>query len=242
MNDINLSSFLDWIRQINGGNIVPEIPDEKSEIPLPSKNVALYSQPLAKSAKFFFFADLGDTQNIEEAIADIETITIHKRSEWIAGEGPHPSDSYIIYFWEIPDFTENVSKEIIKLEENEFTYKKYVFYYTLSEYEAFCKWLGNKTDNKLNQNILRTIKGENIESAAMSFLLRLLIKIPCIPLSFQANELPDYDELVVQNILGIQDNEQKNRAKDLNQLLLQCWDENLSPEEIANRIIDDFEE
>lgn len=53
MNEINLSSFLDWIRQINGGDIVPEIPDEKSEIPLPSKNVALYSQPLAKGAKFF---------------------------------------------------------------------------------------------------------------------------------------------------------------------------------------------
>lgn len=169
MSTINLGLFLDWIRQINGGSVVPKIPDEKSEIPLPNQNVMLYCQPLAKGVKYFFFADLGDTQNIEESIAEIEKTTIHKRREWSAGSDLHPSDSYIIYLWQTPDFTENSSKEIIKLEENEFAYKKYVFYYTQSEYEAFCQWLENTTINKLDESIIHTIESKNIESEAMVF-------------------------------------------------------------------------
>lgn len=101
MNTINLNVFLDWIRQINGGSVVPKIVDEESEIFLPGENVVLYYQPLKKGGKYFFFANLGDNQDIEEAVTQIEAVTIQRRNEWSDGSNPHPSDSYMIYIWKV---------------------------------------------------------------------------------------------------------------------------------------------
>lgn len=241
MNMINLSLFLDIIRQINGGNIISNIPDVKSRISLPGDNVTLYCQPLPKGMKYFFFANLGDTQNIEESISQIETITIYKRNEWSNGNPPHPSDSYIIYIWQIPEFTEEISKQIIRLEENEFTYKKYVFYYTAHEYEAFSNWLTKTCHDQPVRNIIQMIKPELIETDAMQFLLRLIIKVPCLSISFQTNELPDFDQLVAQYILRIQNKEERNNAKEFNKFFQQCLSSNLSPEEIAEKIVNCFE-
>lgn len=241
MHPIDLSLFLKWIRQINGGNVITTVPDKTTTIPLPGENVVLYRQPLANGEKYFFFANLGNTQDIESTISGIENITIHARDQWSAGNGPKPSDSYIVYFWQISEFTEEVSKQIIKLEENEFTYKKYVFYYTESEYAAFADWLSKKPVNAINPNIIQTIENENLDSGEMQFLLRLLIKVPCISFSFKASELPDYNQLVTQHIMGIQNDLHKNSVQTMNDLITQSLEVNLSAEEIVDRIIDQFE-
>lgn len=241
MNPIDLNLFLEWIRQINGGNVIAGEPDKTTTIPLPGEDVVLYRQPLANGAKYFFFANLRDTQDIESTISAIENITIHTRDQWCDGKGPKPSDSYMVYFWKISEFTEEVSKQIIKLEENEFTYKKYVFYYTKSESDAFADWLRKKTVKAINKDIIQTIENENLESNEMQFLLRLLIKVPCISLSFKASELPDYDQLVTQYIMGIQNDSQQNSVQTMNETIVQSLKENLSAEEIADIIIDEFE-
>lgn len=241
MHPIDLDLFIKWIRQINGGNVIATVPDKITTIPLPGESVVLYRQPLANGEKYFFFANLGDTQDVESTISEIENITIHARDQWCTGNGPKPSDSYMVYFWRISEFTEEVSKQIIKLEENEFTYKKYVFYYTKRECDEFLNWLSKKTDNAINHNIIQTIENENLDSGAMQFLLRLLIKVPCISLSFKASELPDYNQLVTQHIMGIQNDLQKKSVQIMNDLVTKSLEANLSAEEIANRIIDEFE-
>lgn len=241
MSQIELSTFMKWIRQINGGNVITTVPDKIAAIPLPGENVVLYHQLLANGVKYFFFANLGDTHEIESTISKIENITIHTRDQWCDGIGPKPSDSYIIYFWQITELTEEVSKQIIKLEENEFTYKKYVFYYTKNEYDAFESWLSKKQINTIKQDIIRTIENDNLESSELQFLLRLLIKVPCISLSFKASELPDYDQLVTQHIMGIQNDSQQNSVQTMNDLIAQSLEKGLSAEEIANKIIDEFE-
>ena len=241
MGQIKLNSFIKWIRQINGGNVITAVPDEEAMIPLPGKDVVLYRQPLANGAKYFFFANLGDTQESESTISEIENITIHARDKWSDGTDLKPSDSYIIYFWQISELTEEVSKQIIKLEENEFTYKKYVFYYTKNEYDAFVTWLSRKQINTINHDIIQMIENENLESSELQFLLRLLIKVPCISLSFKASELPDYDQLVTQHIMGIQNDLQQNSVQTMNDLITQSLEEGFSAEEIANKIIDEFE-
>lgn len=232
---------MEWIRQINGGNVITSVPDKIAKIPLPGDDVVLYRQPLANGTKYFFFANLGDTQEIERTISNIENITIHTRDQWCDGTGPKPSDSYIIYFWQISELTEAVSKQIIKLEENEFTYKKYVFYYTKNEYDAFATWLSKRQVNTIDEDIIQTIENEHLESSELQFLLRLLIKVPCISLSFKASELPDYYQLVTQYIMGIQNDSQRNTVQTMNDFITQYLEEDLSADEIANKIIDEFE-
>ena len=240
MSVASLISLMDIIRQLNGGTIIPFVSDSKSQIYLPSKDVELYRQSLPQGTKYFYFAYLGDTQNLEEAISEIEEVTITKRNEWCGAETLSPSDSYRIYFWEVPSICESVNKEIIGIEENEFFYKKYVFYYTGKEYEAFRQWIAHKTEDAASSSIVDLISNTALKTDEMKFLTRLVIKTPCIQIPFEAKELPDFEQLVQDNLEGIRTEQNKIAAKSMNQFFLESWTRGLTSEQIVAELEKDI--
>lgn len=240
MSVASLIGLMDFIRQLNGGTIIPFVSDSKSQMYLPSKDVELYRQSLPQGTKYFYFAFLGDTQNLEEAISEIEKVTITKRNKWCGAEMLSPSDSYMIYFWEVPSICESVNKEIIGIEENEFFYKKYVFYYTGIEYEAFRKWIVHKTEGAATNSIVDLISNTELKTDEMKFLTRLVIKVPCIQIPFEARELPDFEQLVQDNLEGIRTEQNRNVAKSMNQIFLESWTQGLTAEQIVAELEKDI--
>lgn len=240
MSVTNLLSLMDFIRKLNGGTIIPFVSDSKSQMYLPSKGVELYRQPLPQGTKYFYFAYLGDTQNLEEAISEIEKVTITKRNEWCGAETLSPSDSYMIYFWEVPSICESINKKIIGIEENEYFYKKYVFYYTGIEYKAFREWIAHKTEDAASNSIVDLISNTELKTDEMKFLTRLVIKIPCIQIPFEAKELPDFEQLVQDNLEGIRTEHNKDVAKSMNQFFLESWIQGLTAEQIVAELEKDI--
>lgn len=120
-----------------------------------------------------------------------------------------PNNSYLILLYKIETFSEEVSKKIIMLEENEFFYKRYVFYYTENEYESFKSWFDKREEKNLT-SILQTDDCSPVtKNLYMQFLLRLIIKIPFIKLEFKKMELENFDDLLMAQLNGTKKNKEQ---------------------------------
>ena len=114
---------------------------------------------------------------------------------------------------------------IIKIEENEFFYKKYVFYYTEKELQCFEKWCRSlKTNGKpMLDTVLEAVQFLNDESEQVQFLARLLSKVPFFNPIFPKAVMNDFDEMVKQKIDGIR--KQKQNVEMLNDMFIRSIEE-----------------
>ena len=237
MSQFTLSQFVDLIHLINGGYVLPGISDEESEILLPSSDAKLYCQQLPGGRRFFFFACLSDKESLEESIARIEDICIRQRDKWYPENDIKASDAYMVYFWHISAVDSATLKRVIELEENEFYFKKFVFYYTDEEATAFETWRQDhfSSDQNFSACWLEMLSDSetNIQQPALKFLTRFLIKIPCVSLPFTASDLPDFEELVQAQLHGTREPQKREEAKNTYRALCAWLEEEKSDEEIT---------
>lgn len=241
MNNLNLSDFLDIIRKINNGSIIPNSPDSFTHISLGTSEVDLYRYFLPDGCKYFFFADLGATEDLDNAISEIESITIFEKEKWCHNIDPHPSDSYLICFWQVPQIDEFVNKQVINLEENEFYFKKYVFYYTKKEYVSFSKWFDKQPNSGYLVEQLQSKGTKKLSTSYMKFFTRLVIKVPCIATHFCEQRLPSFDDLVTDNLTGIQSDDTRAHALEMNQTLMDYFSHDKSHDDLVNAIVSSIE-
>ena len=190
-----LDEFVSIISSLNNGTVISGMNNVDTEILLGEPNLKLYYT----NHKHYFLAEYQDDYDVIEK--NIKNNQILKENKDI-----RPNNSYLVLFYKINSFDEEVSKKIIRLEENEFFYKKYVFYYTEEEYASFIEWLSKRPEKSLS-NILKT-EDCAPESAYlyMQFLLRLIIKIPFLNLEFKKMELENFNELLDAQLNGIKKN------------------------------------
>lgn len=230
------NEILDIIRIINGGNILNGIDDKNSKKLINDKN-ELY---ISNTGNYYFFSKSIDDNNIVN-ISDIE-YAIQENELFNCVEKPKPSDSYLIMIWKVDKIDESIYPIIIETEENEFLFKKYVFYYTEEEIQQCKHWLtytyGNNvitTTQLLND--LKTIEGK----PEYQFLTRLLIKLPYIELSFEKIEHKEFQSYVSKQLNGIQKNKNKDEILSLNEklnLLLQQFDDEQISEKLFNELLE----
>ncbi|MBC2005486.1 hypothetical protein HCA78_17060 [Listeria booriae] len=123
---------------------------------------------------------------------DLNTMLIYaeKRSR---ENNNKPQDTYAIFIFKVHEINEDTYKEVIAIEENEFIFKKYVFFYTDAELSNYCN-----EESKLifDESIWRDRKIKDFTSLFSKFVLRLVIKAPIIKLNFSPKELVSYNKIL----------------------------------------------
>ncbi|MBC2080468.1 hypothetical protein HCA99_14655 [Listeria booriae] len=145
-----------------------------------------------------------------------------------------PQDTYLTMFYKVKEITPEMIKEIIPIEENEFRFKKYVFYYTENEIEK----TRDNIDNFFRQNIWTNTDLKDLKNPTSLFLQRLAIKVPIIKLNFEREEVQGYDYFFNKEITGIRKEREMIKVidKQINELLQQERD----MENIIQHIIKDI--
>ncbi len=221
-----LDQFVSIISSLNNGTVISYMNDNDTEILLGEPKLKLY----CTNHKHYFLSEYQDDYDIIEK--NIKNNQIVKKIKDI-----RPNNSYLILFYKINSFDEEVSKKIIRLEENEFFYKKYIFYYTEEEYASFIEWF-NKRPEKSLSNILKTEEcSPESTDLYIQFLLRLIIKIPFLNLEFKKMELENFDDLLNAQLDGIRKNKEEV-YKIFNRLTSEL--EKCSADEIAETLFSEI--
>lgn len=192
-----LDELVSIISSLNNGTVINGMNNDDTEILLEEPNLKLFYS----NHKYYFLSEYQDDYDIIEK--NIKNNQIVKEIK-----DNRPNNSYLVLFYKINSFDEEISKKVIRLEENEFFYKKYVFYYTEEEYVSFIEWFNMRPEKSLS-NILKTedCSPESVD-LHIQFLLRLIIKIPFLNLEFKKMELKNFDDLLKAQLDGIRKNKE----------------------------------
>ena len=171
--------IIDIIRSLNEGNVLPFQKDAETKIDLYNKDVELYIDYSGNEKKYYYFAELKMDDEKDDNLPQIEDILRNNEALAVIGE-PNPSDSYMILLWQIENIDESIYPYVIKIEENEFFYKKYVFYYTGQELNSFMEWYHTQSEKGSSAlaEILEALQFLDEGAAQVDFLTRLLAKVP----------------------------------------------------------------
>ena len=111
-----------------------------------------------------------------------------------------PQFIYVIIIKQVVDqINDQVLKEIISVEENEYFCKKYVLYYETREIEALKEWMNKENEYKLgnminlDQCVHYMNEEDKNEKYAVKMLLRLLIKCPFVQYKFNKDVFEDFE-------------------------------------------------
>lgn len=191
--------ILDLVKKLNGGNVLNNQPDEETYVNLYKENIWLY-RDMAEDKNYFFATFNTETNSLQQ----IETNILN--NDVLKHEKIKPSDSYLILFWEIEKETEFIYPTVINIEENEFFFKKYIFYYTTQEYEGFLDWIKDiSTDGNFLTNLINKLSepNESLENSYAQFLIKLLVKVPILNPVFPKAELVNFNEMVKNKLSRI---------------------------------------
>ncbi len=176
-----INTILDIIRLLNDGNIVPmQKKDEDTKIDLYNEKVQLFMDASGEESKYYYFSELEIDDENQDNLAEIEDVALNSDAYTVI-EKPTPSDSYMILFWKVECIEERLYPDIIKIEENEFFYKKIcVLLYRKKNYNVSKKWCSSlKTNGKpMLDTVLEAVQFLNDESEQVQFSTRLLSKVP----------------------------------------------------------------
>ncbi|MBO1307298.1 hypothetical protein JZO70_14060 [Enterococcus sp. 669A] len=145
-----------------------------------------------------------------------------------------PQDTYVVFISEIENHTDDLQKFIIRIEENEFMFKKYVCLYTDDELLFLQNALKNMNHTKRfwdNENLFN-----NRISLSLQLLPRLAIKLPIIQLDFAEISFNSVQNRVNKDIDHRENGEQ---MRFLNESL-DSWIGEITPEEIANDMVNEI--
>ena len=196
--------IIDIIRSLNEGNVLPFQKDAETKIDLYNKDVELYIDYSGNEKKYYYFAELKMDDEKDDNLPQIEDILRNNEALAVIGE-PNPSDSYMILLWQIENIDESIYPYVIKIEENEFFYKKYVFYYTGQELKSFMDWyhiLSEKGSSDLTE-LLQELQSLDEGAVQVDFLTRLLAKVPFFNPVFPKAVMNDFGKMVQKRIDGI---------------------------------------
>ena len=177
---------------------------QETKIDLYNKDVELYIDYSGNEKKYYYFAELKMDDEKDDNLPQIEDILRNNEVFAAIGE-PNPSDSYMILLWQIENIDESIYPYVIKIEENEFFYKKYVFYYTGQELKSFMDWyhiLSEKGSSDLTE-LLQELQSLDEGAVQVDFLTRLLAKVPFFNPVFPKAVMNDFDKMVQKRIDGI---------------------------------------
>lgn len=227
--------IMDIIRLLNEGNVIPMQKDRNTKIDLYNDQVQLFVDSSGEENKYYYFAEFA-IDDEQDNLAQIEDVVSNSDVYTVIGK-PKPSNSYMILLWKVEQIDESLYPYIIQIEENEFFYKKYVFYYTEKEQKCFSEWYGTLNIDKkpVLDTVLEALQSLNDESDQMQFLTRLLSKVPFFNPVFPKAVMNDFSKMVRQKIDGIR--KQKNTVEMINDIFIKSIEEETFDTEVLSDMI-----
>ncbi|WP_270994292.1 ABC-three component system middle component 1 [Listeria seeligeri] len=144
-----------------------------------------------------------------------------------------PQDTYAIFIFKVREINEDTYKEVIAIEENEFIFKKYVFFYTDSELSSYCT---AENEMSFDESIWGDRRIKDFTSLISKFVLRLVIKTPIIKLNFSPKELDSYNKILNDELAT-----SKATLEKINELDIfienQLKDSNMNVEKVAESLL-----
>lgn len=172
-----------------------EILEKSEEIKFEKKIIEDYKYYFIKGLYGKVFLLCEERKNLEETLKIIEKLCISDevlKDMW-------PQFIYVVIIKQVNQINNQILKEIIAVEENEYFCKKYVLYYEEKEIEALKKWMDTKKEYKLGNMInldecVHYINEEDKEEKyAVKILLRFIIKCPFIQYKFDKEVFEDFE-------------------------------------------------
>ena len=172
-----------------------EILEKSEEIKFEMKSIEDYKYYFTKGLYGKVFLLCEENKNLEETLKIVEKICIGDevlKNMW-------PQFIYVVIIKQVNQVNNQMLKEIISVEENEYFCKKYVLYYEKKEIEALKEWMDKEKEYKLGNMInldecVRYMNEEDKkEKYAVKVLLRLLIKCPFIQYKFDKEVFEDFE-------------------------------------------------
>lgn len=149
---------------------------------------------------------------------------------------------YSIIILKVDEINDELYKTLIKIEENEYFSKKYVFYYTEEELKLFNLWKNKCGKNSfydlLNQKDNAKLLENRKNSIGLKFMLRLLIKLPFIKINIENSHIDDFDEELNSVIKKIESEKERQDIEKISEQIFEFIDER---ENIQKAIEDYFE-
>lgn len=176
---------------LNGGSVIQNNNDKDTVANIDSESTFLF---IGNGDKYYYFSEYWYKDG-QSNLPDIEKDILYNKN--IELKAQH---SYLILFYQVDEINEDVYKRVMEIEESEYFYKKYVFYFTKAEYVAFKEWYENISDTTANDLINNGYIHDNAINLEMQFLLRLLIKVPIIKYRFKRAELKDFNDILTNKI------------------------------------------
>lgn len=223
---MRLEDLIEIINSLNNGTVICGQDNDDTEILLSESNIKLY----CANKKYYFLAEYQEDYDIiERKIRNNQFVAEIKERR--------PNNSYLVLLYKVQCFDNEISKKVITLEENEYFYKRYVFYYTQEEYDSFINWFNQRKDKSLT-DILKTEEcTPDTEKLHIQFLLRLVIKIPFLNLQFKKMEIDNFEDLMDAQLKGIRKN--KDTVVDFFNKLTETLEEH-TVEEIAENLFNEI--
>ena len=228
--------IMDIIRLLNEGNVIPMQKDQNTKIDLYNDQVQLFVDSSGRRKQVLLFLLNFAIDDEQDNLAQIEDVVLNSDVYTVIGK-PKPSNSYMILLWKVEQIDESLYPYIIQIEENEFFYKKYVFYYTEKEQKCFSEWYGTLNIDKkpVLDTVLEALQSLNDESDQMQFLTRLLSKVPFFNPVFPKAVMNDFSKMVRQKIDGIR--KQKNTVEMINDIFIKSIEEETFDTEVLSDMI-----
>ena len=172
-----------------------EILEKSEEIKFEIKSIEDYKYYFIKGLYGKVFLLCEESENLEETLKIVEKVCISDeilKDMW-------PQFIYVVIIKQVDQINNQILKEIISVEENEYFCKKYVLYYEEKEIEALKEWMGTKKEYKLGNMInldecVRYMNEEDKkEKHAVKMLLRFIIKCPFVQYKFDKEVFEDFE-------------------------------------------------
>lgn len=203
-------------KEING-----DIGDEK---------FAFYKLKDNRNFLFYYFDEMIEEETNENRTnSEVAELVVRKAEKYLEKYYGNyvPQDTYVVFLSKVSKHVDELQKFIIRIEENEFLFKKYVCLYTKDELLELQNILLEVDENLgfwSNKNLISERKNLNSQ-----LLLRLTIKIPFIALNFAEIKFNSIQNRVITGIKGKED---KDNLSELNNKLID-WIETEVPEKIG---------
>ncbi|MBE9886656.1 hypothetical protein G8B50_02905 [Enterococcus durans] len=175
---------------------------------------------------YYFDYSVREQINEDKSYTKVSELVV-KEAEKFLGEYYSeyiPQDTYVVFFSKVSEHVDELQKFIIRVEENEFLFKKYVCLYTEDELSELQSILPKVETNRVfwsNENLISEKK--NLTS---QLLLRLTIKVPIVTLNFAEIKFNSVQNRVSAMIYD------KDNLKKLNNDLV-SWIETENPEVVG---------
>ncbi|MCR1177775.1 hypothetical protein NE167_11855 [Clostridium botulinum] len=230
------NEIINLVKELNG-SIISNITDNESII---LNDEFMFLRGLNK--KYYYISDC-TLEFIEDGQATSNNILTKIENDIIYNESIKQIPSNLIYsiiLLKIDNINEDLYKTIIKIEEDEYFSKKYVFYYTEDELDLFNLWRkragGNSFNILLNKINNAKLLEDKKNSIGLRFMLRLLVKLPFVKTNIESSHIDDFDEELNNIIKKIRNNEERKAIEKINSRIFQFIDER----ENINKAIEDY--